>query len=102
MPAEENRSPEEALIQKLTAQYESQLRRAFKKKPRTLEQIEDTAEEVGNQVKRDIQEQVIQEQGTGEQGPHTQPIYASEKGVGRRRRGWGVSKSASFPTRWGR
>ncbi len=70
MPSEESRTPEEeALIQKLLAQYEVQLRRALKKKPTTLEQIEDTAEEVGNQVKRDIEEQVIRKQGTGDQGP---------------------------------
>jgi len=72
MPSEENRTPEEeALIQKLLAEYEAQLRRALKKKPRTLEQIEDTAEEVGNQVKRDLEEQIVQQQGTGDQGQQT-------------------------------
>jgi hypothetical protein len=72
MSTEENASSqEEALIRKLTAQYEKQLRQALKKKPSTLEQIEDTAEEVGKQVQRDIEEQVIQKQGTGEQGQQT-------------------------------
>lgn len=61
-------SPEEALIQKLLKEYETQLRQALSKKPRTLEQIEDTAEEVGNQVKRDIQEQIIRQEGTGDCG----------------------------------
>ncbi len=70
MPSEENRSPEEeALIQKLLAQYESRLRRALKKKPTTLEQIEEVVEEVGKQANRDLEEQLIRKQGTGDQGP---------------------------------
>jgi hypothetical protein len=69
MPSEDVPSPdEEALIQKLLAEYEAQLRRALKKNPTTLDQIEETVEEVGKQANRTLQEQLIRKQGTGEQG----------------------------------
>jgi hypothetical protein len=71
MPSEESPTPEEeALIQNLLAQYEAQLRRALKKQPTTLEQIEDTVDHVGKQANRDLQEQLIRKQGTGDQGPN--------------------------------
>ena len=71
MPEETPLSEEEALIRTLVRKYESRLRQALKKQPQTLEQIEDTAEHVGNQSKRDIEQQLITEQGTGECGQQT-------------------------------
>ncbi len=71
MPDENLTPEEEALIQKLVDQYQAQLRQALKKKPRTLQQIEDTAEQVGNQVKRDLEEAVVRREGTGDSGKQT-------------------------------
>jgi hypothetical protein len=69
MPTEDSRTPEdEALIQKLLAQYESRLRRVLKQNPTTLEQIEDAVDEVGKPANRDLEDELIRKQGTGEQG----------------------------------
>lgn len=66
----QKRSPqeEEALIQTLLTRYETQLRRALAQRPRTLEQMEDCAEDIGNQVKRDLQTEIVGQEGTGEEG----------------------------------
>ncbi|HZP82956.1 MAG TPA: ISKra4 family transposase [Chthonomonadaceae bacterium] len=71
MPDARPTPEEEALIQKLLKHYETQLRQTLRNKPGTLEQIEDAAEEVGIQVKRDIQEQLIRQEGTGDSGKQT-------------------------------
>jgi hypothetical protein len=62
---------EEALIQELLKKYETCLRRALRQRPRTLEQLEETAEQVGNEVKRDIEAEVLQEEGSGDCGTQT-------------------------------
>jgi hypothetical protein len=65
----ENPPPDdEFLIEELLRKYEARLRRALKRRPRTLEEWEETAEEVGNKVKCDIEEQVLREEGTGNCG----------------------------------
>src|SRR5262245_61542198 len=68
----QNSTPDdEALIQELLKKYENRLRRALKQRPRTLEQMEETAEQVGNAVKRDIEEEVLKEEGSGHCGAVT-------------------------------
>lgn len=68
MPQESRPPEEEALLETLLARYEVQLRQALQKRPCTLEQIEEIAEQVGNQVKRDLETEIVRQEGTGAQG----------------------------------
>ena len=68
MPEDPPTPDQDVLIQNLVRTYELRLRQALAQRPHTLEQIEDTAEQIGNQSKRDIQQQIIEEEGTGNSG----------------------------------
>jgi hypothetical protein len=71
MPEESRTPEEEEIIQTLLARYERQLRRTFAQRLHTLDQIEEAAEQIGNQVKRDLEREIIRQEGTGEQGKQT-------------------------------
>ncbi len=63
-------SEREAQIRRLVAAYEQHLRQGLPTGPQTLEQIERQAEEIGEAVKRRIQQDVVDTQGSGYGGKH--------------------------------
>ena len=63
-------SEREAQIRRLVAAYEQQLRQGLPTGPQTLEQIERQAAEIGEAVKRRIQQDVVDTQGSGYGGKH--------------------------------
>ncbi|KAG8526084.1 uncharacterized protein KY384_000076 [Bacidia gigantensis] len=66
MATEEPVSPSrEEQIQRLLGAYETHLRKTLPTTPQTLEQIERTAQDIGEEVKQEIQKEVADAQGAG-------------------------------------
>jgi hypothetical protein len=73
LPHDSSYSPAEKRIRELVAEFERSLRRSFPKEndPKTLEQIEQLTEEIGESIKEKIQRDAIEQQGSGFIGSRT-------------------------------
>ena len=63
--AQQKRIKREQAIAKLVRQYERQLRQQIENDPQTLDQIEGAAQELGEKIKRDFEEELLQSHGQG-------------------------------------
>ena len=75
MPDQKRLEPDrEEQIARLVKAYEQRLRKSYPHTKQTIEQIERTAQEIGEQTKQDIQQQIVDASGKG--------MPASRRGVG--------------------
>src|ERR1043166_6496246 len=66
--SESKKSAREERISRIMRAVEERLRKELPEGPQTLDEIEETTEQIGEEIKRDIQQEILDAHGTGYAG----------------------------------